>query len=875
MSYLRRALFFVSGLLTLLKSICCPSLMEQNQDKKLRKMFDEPLVEKISADLAEELLSLNVYKFSQGPYNYFILDDFGVENIEHKLIRIPENPQTYLYDGRDSLDLEKNFVEIQSFKILDRTFTKRFYYLEDYEFDFISRKALSINEDENRDTFNKILALFQLEFEYKDKLIDNETKHKSSKVLRSYPSDFFSVNDQALLDTYLQTANIHTLNTLNSSAGDNSKHITMDDPIVTLIPKGAFAVIDTKKIAGKEWGYYLKTTPYDYYLIKAEVFLFDICGTYPSNNNFFGMEITPVINAVYFYNSATDIVYYVQDNNLCFYNPSYAATITYVDEYGWFYNDYDETEYYVTKQHQPNPGETGYNSLNDHGCFFADQYIVLEGVKPVDLVEQTYTEFKLFLDSLSVVLSFLPFDYKTAVTINSAVLLANFINDSIFNIYSNYLSSTDILYHNKETNMYSLEHVKDNSCSEADYPEHMSDKFSGFSYEEANLLFKNNKHHIMFYNSIAKSSKITSDYRMLFSQKAKLGLCRETFNGLSNVDTIDCDISYLWSPLYQTSNISNQDLGKRTHVSLSATGKKFRYEKFLKPGNYQLQLDSLPKKSTVTYSHGKGFYTDFDKKALFIETDHISVEDKLPIKVSDTNYFSISEPTTFYFEIQPSQDNSIVDFSFDYVLLKCEEPVTTNEYLNSYEIINLNFQYHDDAQLVQFVPRVSALYTFNSSGSAYGNKFSIFDSQGRPLMEGRDCHGGFLDIYLLSKDKTYYLVYKANYSNSTLNLKIYKNRYIEPYPSPYTSFYRYQKFDSSINCFLFRPVVDVRYVISSTLNSQRIVIYDLNGNKLAQNSNSGELTFDFTKNKTYFIYVDYYLRDFNFLLFASLKLEVR
>lgn len=875
MSHFRRILFFVSSLLTLLKSICCPSLMEQNQDQKLRKMFDEPLVETISADLAEELLSLNVYKFSQGPYNYFILDDFGVENIEHKLIRVPENPQTYLYEGRDSLDLGKNFVEIQSFKIIDRTFTKRFYYLEDYEFDFISRKALSINEDENTDTFNKILALFQLEFEYKDKLIDNETKHKSSKALRSYPSSFFSVNDQALLDTYLQTTNIHTLNTLNSSAGDNSKHITMDDPIVTLIPKGAFAVIDTKKMAGKEWGYYLETTPYDYYLIKAEVFLFDICGTYPSNRNFFGMEITPVINAVYFYNSATDIVYYVQDNDLCFYNPSYAATITYVDEYGWFYNDYDETEYYVTKQHQPNPGETGYNRLNDHGCFFADRYIVLEGVKPVDPAETNHSEFKYIFDSLSAVLNFVNFDYLTSVAVNSAVSLANFINDSIFSVYSNYASNSNELNPIGGTNMHSFEHAKNNSCSEANYPEHMPDKFSGFSYKKENLLFKNKNHHIMFYNSIAKSSKITSDYRMLFSQKAKIGLCRETFNGLSNVDTIDCEISYLWSPFYQTSNISNQDLGKRTHVSLSAIGKQFRYEKFLKPGKYQLQLDSLPKNSTVTYSHGRGFYTDFDTKANLLDKIHVTVEDKMPIKRSDTNYFSISEPTTFYFEIQPSQDNSIVDFSFDYVLLKCEEPVTTNEYLNSYEIINLNLQYQDDAKLVQFVPRVSALYTFYSSGSAYGNKFSILDSQGRPLMEGRECHGGFLDIYLLSKDKTYYLVYKAYYSNSTLNLKIYKNRYIEPYPSPYTSFYRYQKFDSSINCFLFRPVVDVRYVISSTRNSQKIVIYDLNGNKLAQNSNSGELTFNFTKNKTYFIYVDYYLRDLNYLQVVCLKLEVR
>ena len=878
MSHFRHVLFFVTCLFTFLKSICCSPFIEQKQNNKIKGLYDETVVDRMSADLADKLLSLDVYEFSQGPYNYYILDDFGDEMAEYKLIRIPENPQNYIYAGREKLDLEKNFVEIQSFKIKDKTFTKRFYYLENYDYNLISNKAVPINEEDNHDIFNKIIALFQLEFDYTDKLIAKGNTQKINKSLRSYPANFSSVNNQALLDTYLKIKNIHSINTLYSSPGD-SDHITMDDPIVTLIPKSAFSVVDTKKIVGEEWGYYLKTTMYDSNLIKADVFLFDICGTYPSNHKFFGMEITPVINEVYFYNSYTDLVYYVQDNNLCFYKPSYAATITYVDEYDWFYNDYDEMEYYVSKQHQPNPGESGYNKFNDLGCFFESRYILLDGKKPVDIAEITHSTFKFFLDSLSVVLNLLNFSYVTSLVANSAILLSNFINDSVFNVYSKYLSTLsmggDRLNKYKGPTIYSFEDLDEGGRGESDYPENMHKKFSGFSYEEANLLFKDKDHHIRFYNKIAKSSRMTSDYRTLFSQKVKLPLGRDRIDGLFDVDTIDCEVSYLWTPLFQTSDITNQDIGVRNHINLSATGRKFRYEKRLEPGNYKFILDSLPKKSIVNYSHGNGFYTDYDSDAVFLNGKDFSANLDGPIIDSDINDFSISMSTTFYFEIQPSLDNNIVDYSFDCVLLKVDNSILTSGACNSFEILDKTLQCTSNSQMFRFVPGVSALYSIFGSGTNYGCTLSILDSQGRPLIEDKNCYGSFSDMYLLSKDEIYYISYKSYSSNSSIYIKILKNKYIDSYPSQYTSYYCYQKINSSDQCFLFRPAVNVKYKISTTLYSQKIVIYDLNGNILANNRNYESLTFSFIPNQIYLIYVNFLLNDLNFLQGVCLKLEVR
>lgn len=822
-----------------------------------KRTFEETDIPVIQRDiyLENEMTKRSIYRISQGFLDYLVVDTFSDTDDVFDFLRIPEQPNNYIYEKSKFLDVEKKFVECQRYDITAGSFEKKFCYISDECFEKLEEKAVDIDVGVNEEIEKNINFGFQLETMYK-------RQHKK-RLTRAYNNQALvtslSVNYQSILDNYFYSINFsHSINALSSIANGHNKCFGSDDPIVTLIPKHYFSTIGTSEICGKEWGYYINTSPYYAKINQAEVFLYDIeiLNTHDSSRT--GMKLFPVVNATFFYDYDQDLVYYANNNCFCLYSPEYALNVSYADEVDWFFNDYDEREFYVTKQHQPNPGDPDYNPVNDLGQCIRSSEFEMSGPKPRELVAQE----ALIRIAKALICDILPtFDLGEIYNLAAGTISkSTAISDAIIAKLRANAEDGCVTVAKTANGKWLLKEDVEQRFTEF-RPNNIADcKNVLFEYISKNIILKTPDDYFSALSSLHQFFGITEDYRILLSHHLDITLGYD-YSALSYITTIHVNASELVVPKYQSPDLGTIRTAISQHVVFcEEKGNYVWHYPNLEAGNYRLVFNHIDNFMSITTTFGKNVWYDIDK-----DTENVIVQE--PIALS----FSLKQKGSIGFTVSRKNfDGCLFRGSFDFILFKIEKTIEYQpEYIDVPDTISVNLIGEYTPKTIVFVPSDTAMYTFSGHTDHQGVMFSIFDSKGRILYDNVSySEDGYYACFLLNKNNKYYITYRLG---GSLNLKIFRNKYIPPYlPKGITS-YRYSSNQRRVNCFLFIPRYKYDCEMWYSSGGQTIRIYDEKLTLLK--SVQGKMTFTFDANKLYLIYIKFPINDNNVLQFASLTIN--
>lgn len=798
----------------------------------------------------DDILSKNVYRYSQGDLDYFIVDTFSNEEDTFDFLRIPVQPEDYIYEKNPLLDLTNKFAELQIYDDANNTFNKSFYYLSDNCFELLDEKAVDIDCVLDKSIADDINYGFQLETIYKRKSKRRMLRRADNPTHAFY---YGTLNNQALLDNYALAVNNHRLNYLLSKPGDNHKYIELDDPITALIPKNAFRIEGENNIYGSEWGYYLTTSRYSSSIIQTEVFLYDIEVLEIDDALRTGMKITPVVNGTYFYNEETDVVYYANDNSFCLYSPQYLMNVSYVDEVDWFFNDYDEREFYVKTKHQPNPGDSDYVSALDEGqCIEYSDFEFL-GRRPSQSNDKNIASSFLFAIGKTIdVLQFLNISSVYDLVLDVASRVCS-ITEKCIETMAKTINNGSGTVDSEKCRFY--EKVEQNFVEQ--YPYAMEDcKNIFYKYPSENLILKTSNDYFKAFDKLYRSSDITKDYRTLLSQRLDMKLGYD-YQGLNYITSIQPGVSELRVYGLQTPNMNSISVGKQKHVMLNNEANLFQcYDSHLEPGKYRLMLFNV--------EQGMKFSPTF--RDPFIVSENGS---SYPLSLD----FSIEQNERVGFSvIKTTKDGKYVSGTFDFILLKIVDDVEFPTDSNKPNALHFDLENTYDPKTITFRCNETSLYSFRVHSDNGGVLFTISDSFGRVIYDSISYAGdGYFVYLLLNSHKRYYINYKTRSSNGALRLNIFKDRYIPKTLCKGETDYRYISNQEKQRTFLFVPDSDHNCLLKSSISGTAIRVYDENLNLLARGS--GSLAFNFYQHNFYLIFIDYSCYDYSILKVATLQIK--
>lgn len=149
-----------------------------------------------------------------------------------------------------------------------------------------------------------------------------------------------------------------------------------DDAIISIVPKSLFFIPGEHLYVGKEYGFFVRVVP-DVLFINdyaADVMVFDITHTSPSfpSETTGSVKVEPLFQYKYRATSGNDMGF----------DPSLSQIVYPHTHYDYLEYLFSETGFKITLSNvdELNPGDTGYDPLNDNGAFIIATQLITNGV---------------------------------------------------------------------------------------------------------------------------------------------------------------------------------------------------------------------------------------------------------------------------------------------------------------------------------------------------------------------------------------------------------------------------------------------------------------------------------------------------------------
>lgn len=727
----------------------------------------------------EDFLNLNYNHMTFNGINYYVADltntngdvlnDSSYVYCEIKLI---ENPANYL-NFEEFKNLRNEDYVMETIKISKETseIKKNFTIIN-------SNNALSIINDSNivernDENYYELLSSINYEYNYRQSV----SKHTNNYSLTSMNSvSAPRVDEQGPLDYYLlNTSNGTTTNSdIHSSGAQTGLTYGSDDSIVSLFPRNYFMENGIKKRGGSEWGYLINTYDDIGFDKNISLIIYDIEQEKATHINAELTEITVVVHKNFKYLYKEDVIVGDIDNTYALSNPIFKENLRYFQP-----SNVSSSVKYL------NPGDSGYNQLNDFGYSFGTTAYYLKG-RNKNAGGDTAVSFLIGLASTTLQVALIPSGLSVGVQIAIGVA-SDLITDAIiettsssinekknayltdnegykistatfFNSYSNY----DYLRKDKklikEINFFAVDKNGNMIPSNTDYP----------------LLFKDESCKISYRSSILDSEK-SDDYNAILSHSFTVDVINDTswiFNHkVTYVGTISNKWAYSFGENFAPKPTTLYANGKLVNIAFGTINKQVVNFKPLNSGQYYLYLKNVSPYVKGIVKNGEEIVGRFGVKSL-TRKDSWNNEVRYVENRTYSGFVNFWIGPTYTIEVYANNGNLNLSGSCSIGISYNGANLSDVSSSTNIKKTKKNIPFNEENRIIRFTAKTDSNYIFCTSSNdpeiSGGTYITLMDKNFNEIISSFDSFGtkgAYLNAYLKSSEK--YYISTRNYNSSS------------------------------------------------------------------------------------------------------------
>lgn len=751
-----------------------------NYPKRRAKAEENKIITSIG-DTYSNFLDLTYDKITFDGISYYVADLTELNEVLlqsstylYSEIKLIENCSRYLnFEKFENLHHEDYVLETikvsKDKKRVEKTFKK------------VDKKSATkiINNskaiDVSSENYYKVLSSINFEYNYRQS-IESNTNNMSIKPMNT-TVESIKVDEQGPLDFVMaNTSNgKNTDSDVHGSGSQTGLTYGSDDSIVKLFPRYFFTTNGIRSGGGTEWGYLVNTYNDIGHNKNISLIIYDINQEKMTAISGELTEIRVLIHKNYKYYYEEDVVVGDIDNTYSLANPAYKENIRY----------FQPSNAKSSVKHL-NPGDSGYNQLNDYGYSFSTSAAYYKG-RDKNNWGGAAVPTLIGLGSTILQTALIPSGIGFGAQIGVS-LVADLITDKIISLTSSATKDEKNVYLSDNNGYKSCSSTFFNSYINYDYLRRDKKLLKEVNFVLPNskgvyetperdkpLLFKDEQCLISYRTSLLASEQ-SDDYNAIVSHSLKLEVINDTtrvFNG--NVEFVGT-ISHYWAYSFGQ-NFAPKDIvlyanGNMTSIAFGTVNKQIIYFKPLNTGSYYIYMNNLPPYVKCIIKDGGKQIGDFKVKF----TSRKDCWNNDVIYTENHTWFkqgNFKEGITYTIEIFANNGNLNISGSCNIGISYNGGSFYDVSETTATKKAKKTVSYNKENQIIKFKPKSESTYDFCTSNindsTRVGTYISLLDSNFNVLFSSYDSSGktgGYFFAHLKS-NKTYYISTRNYYvSNS-------------------------------------------------------------------------------------------------------------